>query len=76
MLKCLCAVTATCRVDKFNVLTNDGAVFSVPRMGGKRSTMGCKTLLAMDCSADHAFALTLEQDTKIPAQVCWIPSFN
>ena len=61
--------TATCKVDKFNVLTNDGAVFALPRMGGKDSTSGCKTLLAMDCSADRAFAVTLEQDTKIPAQV-------
>ena len=61
--------TATCKVDKFNVLTNDGAVFAMPRMGGKASTAGCKTLLAMDCSADRAFAIALEQDTKIPAHV-------
>ncbi|KAK7105729.1 uncharacterized protein [Littorina saxatilis] len=59
---------ATCKVDRNNVRTSDGAVYRLPRLALKQSTAGCKTLLAMDCSVDKTFAISIKQNATTPAQ--------
>ncbi|KAK7112847.1 hypothetical protein V1264_012232 [Littorina saxatilis] len=58
---------ATCKVDRHNVKTNDGAVFSLPRLH-----RDCRTLLAMDCSSDMTFALNLQPVARGPGQILQI----
>ena len=56
--------TATCKVDRYNVMTNDGAVYSLPRMHSD-----CRTVLAMDCTSDMTFAISIQPKRKGPGQV-------
>ena len=51
-------------MDRYNVMTNDGAVYTVPR-----THSGCRTVLAMDCTSDMTFAITMKPKPKGPGQV-------
>ena len=50
-------------MDRYNVMTNDGAVYTVPR-----THRGCRTVLAMDCTSDMTFAIMSSPSIEIPAR--------